>query len=343
MPEYHCQLCDYTTIKKSSYDNHLKSSKHKAKCSGNNDDDCSTISNHSTQYSSQSKIKEMEYEFKIKEMEYQLKIKELESQLQIQNLQIQNLNYQLLNSKQVQQVQQVQQITQSNPIQLSITEKRDKKESVLDMLNKRKSMTINYFMEQCLDDVDLNPSITLFRTKTNGDYIFPKYIGSKDYSKYIVVDVICKTLVNIPVNERPIYCSDVRRRQFYIKTENGWFKPTDDEINTIITKLFWKAYKIMSQAFKEISNYRLKNIQAIEKLYGINDDKAHENILCRAKELFPYKEEQELHFSKLKVKLSELTNNKVTNDKNYTIDEQDKSDENNTSDTDEYDAENDSM
>lgn len=333
MPEFYCQLCDYTTTRKSSYNNHLVSSKHKAKCSGDDDSDCSSVSNNSQ--STELKMKEME--LIIKEMEQQMKIKELESQLYIQQLQTQ-MQYQI-NNTQLLKIQQLE-TSQSNPIQLSITEKKDKKKCILDMLNNRNSMTIEHFQDQCLNDEELNPYIQSVQTN-DGVFIFPKYISVNDYSKYIPVDVICKTLRHIPIDERPIYCSDVRRRHFYIKTENGWLKPTDKETNTTIENLYWKAFKVIQGSFQKLLAQQSKYRKLIETLYKVNNtnDRAQTGINKIFLEMCITKDDRPSHFSKLKTKLSELTDND-----DYVIDKKDKiNNVESDTDVDEYDAENDSM
>lgn len=336
MPKFHCQPCNFSTCSTYNYNRHLSTSKHISKCNNSNVinniddtdntdeiDDFSSISHTSSNTDTSSlRIKELENQLKIKELEMQLKIKELENQMkmkEIENqLQIQNLQIKLMSNNNI-----------TNDV---ITEKstickiKESKETLLDTLNKKTNViTIEYFQEQCLTDIDINPYIQ--NIKYNNEIIvIPKYITLEDYSDYIPIDLICKTLEKIPQEKRPIYCSDVRRRHFYIKTKDGWIKPNETQINEIIEKLYWSAYSIIGKAFGQLKQIS-KNINIYEKIYHKNnlDDRAELNCHRILLTLYPQtKEEKKLHYAKLKVKLSEMTNDKDTG---YIIDKKNSSNE----------------
>jgi hypothetical protein len=309
MPEYICHLCDYKTTRKSSYNEHLKSSKHLSKCAENCiTEDCSSVSTiQSLEYSVDMKLKEMEnqmqMQLKIKEMEMQMKLKEMEMEMKFKEQQMQM------------QMMQLQMQLGTNVIESKKDKVKpvlEKKETTLDILNNRKNaMTIEYFQEHCLNDEDINPCIQSVSIKNN-DFLFPKYISYNDYSNYIPVDVICKTLQNIPVDERPIYCTDEKRKQFYIKTNNGWLKASDKELNTIIEELYWKGYRVINNAISNliIQNGKHKNTNIYQLVYQTSnyDDKAQVGVFRILKELYPEKKDRRTHYNKLKTKLSEMTN-----------------------------------
>jgi len=69
MPEYSCDCCNFSTTKKSTFNDHLTSKKH-INNSKNTDDIIET--NDTNKYLLQ--IKELENELKMKELQYQLKI-----------------------------------------------------------------------------------------------------------------------------------------------------------------------------------------------------------------------------------------------------------------------------
>jgi hypothetical protein len=315
MPEYSCEFCSFNTIKKSTFDDHLLSKKHL-----NNSKNFKSIENNEsnnhyilqiqeTQLKYESKIKDLETQLKNKEYEYESKIKDLENQLGMKELEIKNITLQLQ--------LQLQQNTKNN-MQLVITEptanKNEEqiiiKETTLEKLNKRtNAMTIKHFENNCLNDDDFNLFIQSVSFNNIDEIMLPKSIEPSDYSNYIVVDVICKTLNKIPVNERPIYCSDVRRRHFYIKTEDGWLKHNEEETNKILQDLFWTAYKVIHKTFSDLKTHKNFNY-ILKELYKKDntDNKAELLVQKITAILYPLSEERELHYSKLNVKLSEMTN-----------------------------------
>jgi hypothetical protein len=306
MPEYSCDCCNFSTTKKSTFNDHLTSKKH-INNSKNTDDIIET--NDTNKYLLQ--IKELENELKMKELQYQLKIQELENKLTMKELEIQNIKLQYQQPK----INIPQE--QTNNVQLIIKEQKDKiikKETTLEKLNKRtKAMTITDFQENYLNDDTFNPFITEINFKDE-PLILPKSINPNDYGDYIVVDFICKTLNNIPPEERPIYCSDDRRHHFYVKTNDGWlkYKQNKEVKHDILKILFWTGYKIIYRAFtmnlKEHPYYKW----LLDKFYKRDnyDDNDDLNIMRIIKEIYPKKDDQDLHYSKFYVKLSEMTNNK---------------------------------
>lgn len=323
MPEYICHLCNYKTTRKSSYNGHLKSSTHLSKCAENCIiEDCSSVSTiQSLEYSVDTKLKEMEnqmqMQLKIKEMEMQMKLKEMEMEMKFkeQQMQIQMMQMQMQLGTNVIE-------SKKDKVKPVLAIVKEKKETILDILNNRKNaITIEYFQEHCLNDENINPCIQNVSINNN-NFLFPTYISYNDYSNYISIDVICKTLQNIPADERPIYCTDEKRKQFYIKTNNGWLKASEKELNTIIEELYWKGYKVINTALSNllIQNGKHKKINIFQQVYQTSnyDDKALISVFRILKELYPEKNDRRTHFNKLKTKLSELS------DKDYEIDETDK-------------------
>jgi hypothetical protein len=319
MPEYSCDCCNFSTTKKSTFNDHLSSQKHL----NNSKKPTMPIKEVDSNNHYILQIKNLEIQLKNKEYEYESKIKDLENQLKIKELEMKNiiseftLKLQLSEMKLNEPKISIPQNTENN-IQLVITtptKEEDKivtKETTLDKLNKRtKAMTIEYFKNNCLNDETFNTFIQSVSFNNVDDFMLPKSIEPSDYSDYIVVDVVCKTLNNIPTKERPIYCSDVRRRHFYIKTEEGWIKHNEDTTNKILQDLFWSAYKVIFKAFADLKTHKNFNF-ILDKLYKKDnkDNKAELFVQKITSNLYPLKEERDNHYGKLNVKLSEMTNDK---------------------------------
>ena len=79
------------------------------------------------------------------------------------------------------------------------------------MKNVKNAMNLTDFVNQLhlsLDDLQY--------TKDNG------YIKG-------ITNIFVKNLVEMPINSRPIHCSDKKKLQFYVKDENKWEKDSKNE------------------------------------------------------------------------------------------------------------------
>lgn len=303
MPEFHCQACQFTTNRKSTYNDHLTSKKHLKRLSDDSISVLSNITDISTENTSISneltnKVHELEMRlseatlnFKTQEYEFKLQISELQNQLKMKDMELQFLK--------------TQTNIANNVVQSVPTVSNFKKVSILDKLNKRNAMTIEDFKPYLMNP-DYNPYIISIDGK-----LFPKSIYRDDYNQYIYCDAICKTLLKIPINERPIYCSDVRRRQFYIKTDNNVWIKDDSLIEKLLLDLTLVAFRSIYDSVARLLNDKNRDNYA-EKIYKVNS--ADHGAIRKLQSLFSIisldcPEAKAQQVNKLRIKLSETANN----------------------------------
>jgi len=257
---FRCSCCDYTTSRKSSYDKHLSTRKHKMivndskmiveKGQKEYDCICGKSYKHDSNYHRHKKsctyIEEKNTEEKTIGQNTEEKTigqnteekstdqnNELVIQLMQQNQNLQNLVVPLVKQMSTQQ-------QQSNDLQELVV-----KEIIPKIGNNNTSTNCNnnnnnkfnmniYLNEKCKDAIPLM------------DFIENLKITDKDYdttrTEGIVsglTDVFTKELRNLDVRQLPIHCSDLKRETFYIKNEDKWVK--DDSEQTILSKAIDKA------------------------------------------------------------------------------------------------------
>ena len=169
------------------------------------------------------------------------------------------------------------------------------------------AITLTQFLTEYLIDEAYNPTIQLVGIGPNeDDVLLPKEIP--DNSSYLNIQQICKTLNNIKPEIRPIYCSDERRRQLYINTDEGWIAPSnEDEIDRILIDFFKRSQPILFIPFNNLKQHK-KITQIGRKLYNMsngNDKLAGICIQIIGKNMI-MNDERDLHIKKLKVKLSQM-------------------------------------
>jgi hypothetical protein len=178
------------------------------------------------------------------------------------------------------------QLIPAEEIQIS---KIDKKETTMDLLKRERknAITIENFIDEFINNPNQNPNITTIHYK-NQEIKVLKSVKPSDYSNGIsfAVKQICKLIDQLPHNQRPIYCSDERRRKFYIFTNNGWIKSNDENsINQIIEQLIRASFKILQCCLYNITKFQPKNPFLCIGDYEEELEKKTERALTYKKEL----------------------------------------------------------
>lgn len=96
-----------------------------------------------------------------------------------------------------------------------------------------------------------------------------KSIDATDYKEGFssLLEMICNAINVIPKNDRPIFCTDKRRCNFLIKTENGWTKYDNGcELDTVLLSIIKHAAHALTGAVCNIING--VPATAFYKLYG---------------------------------------------------------------------------
>lgn len=220
----------------------------------------------------------------------------------------------------------------------SITnEKNIKKFDVNEYLNTKCKKAINFedlFTTKYILDTELNEKYVL----ANGEELYLKNIDKEmlPHSYKLFIDFFCTPFNEISHYKKPIFCSDVRRGVFYVKTENKWVKMNKFELsNKIFGPLFSRIFSLFANVF------RLKQ-EKFKKIYKrnyydweINNKNEIMISICSV--------EKEGFVHKIIPALSKLCDKKYYSYKSQTIDEaineeepQESEPEDYESDTDEY-------
>jgi hypothetical protein len=288
MPIHSCEICNFQTEKKSTYNDHLKSKKHVNKLNG----DCcssttsSSINDSVDNTSTASRIRELENQLKLKEMQIEKMMIELKHKDEIISI----LRQQPAPQNNIQLPQNNIQLPQNN-IQLpqnntqlviqEIPQAQTKKLSVMEYLNTKRTNAPT--IEQCykmMNNSKYNNYLQYIENKLDGkDYniLAPSKSRNSDYKQRGVdnaIEIISKFFNEIPANSRPFYCSDKRRNILYIKTNNGWIKQNDEnkqEFDEILLILVKEALGSVRKAVGSISIlFRNRSDSLFRNIYDIN-------------------------------------------------------------------------
>jgi hypothetical protein len=189
-----CDICDYRTTRKSSFNKHISSLKHKNRENNTGTFVCNTCNK--------------QYKFKSGLDNHQKNTKcLLVTNIEEQSKQIQSLCALLEKS-----------VAQNN-------ETINKLASTTNITNNIEKMTINVFLNEHCKDA-MNFGVFVENIKYTLDDLY--YTRDNGYEQGIS-NVFVKNLTDMPACERPIYCSDKKRLQFYVKDEDVWSKDADNE------------------------------------------------------------------------------------------------------------------
>lgn len=207
---YFCQHCNYRTERKSNWLKHIKTEKHlkhygktpvktplaKSKTSyscdtcGKQYKYLSGLSRHKSMCGSGSSLQDKEY------------IKNQQEQIQ----------------------------TLQNLLEKSIENNKSTLNNIIPKIgntttNISNQMTINLFLnEECKNAMNLTDFVNQLQLSLDD----LQYTKDNGYIKGIA-NIFVKNLDEMPINSRPIHCSDKKKLQFYVKDENKWEKDNKNE------------------------------------------------------------------------------------------------------------------
>tara|TARA_Y100000768_G_scaffold361112_1_gene318894 strand:- start:573 stop:1382 length:810 start_codon:yes stop_codon:yes gene_type:complete len=248
-----CELCNYKTNRKSSFNKHINSLKHKNRENSIGLFVCETCNK--------------QYKYKSGLDNHQKNGKCLmAANLEEQSKQIQTLCALLEKS-----------VAQN-------TETINKLSTTTNITNNIEKMTINVFLnEHCKDAMNFGMFVDNIKYTLEDLY----YTRDNGYERGIS-NVFVKNLTEIPACERPIYCSDKKRLQFYVKDEDVWSKDADNEkINRGIDDITRKqicAIKTWEDAHpgwndnSELTDEYLRIVKTITSMDNVSQDQIHKHI-----------------------------------------------------------------
>jgi hypothetical protein len=224
---YHCHDCDYITSRKSSYDKHILTAKHKRKTFGykklqklqcNNCNNCNKLyKTHGGLWKHKQKCTKNET----------ISINKQESQEQ--DTFTPNMFMEMMK--------------QNNELTKQIIELSSKPTTTNNTTNNN-SFNLQFFLnETCKDALNIT------------DFINQLQVGTKDLEEtgrlgYAagISKIFINGLKQLSVNQRPVHCSDAKRETIYIKDGDQWEKDNDEKVK-------------LTNAIRDIAHKNIEQIQ----------------------------------------------------------------------------------
>jgi len=239
--KYNCKICDYYCSKKSNYEKHILTLKHKntdkrltytdaknaenATVSNTFFCDCGKVYKHRQSLFNHKKI--CSNQEKIKEEDNQLNEKELIMTLLQQNNQLQNQIIELCKDKS---------ITNINNTGAHIN-------------SHNKTFNLNVFLnETCKDAMNITDFVDSLKLQLSD----LESVGKLGYVEGIS-NIIVRNLKELDVHKRPVHCSDSKREVMYIKDEDKWEKENEEKkkLRKVIKKIADKNSRLLPEFKKK--------------------------------------------------------------------------------------------
>jgi hypothetical protein len=234
---YYCEFCDYTTSKKSNYEEHLLTRKHKKSMVGND------ISSNSSQSKQNSDIKyfcsKCNKKYKDNSGLWKHKKKcNMSSMINEEDY------HEELSDKELMMM-----IVKQNTELINVIKNGTHNTINSNNNSHNKTFNLHFFLnETCKDAINISDFVNSIKPQL-ADL---ENTGRVGYVQGIS-NIILNNLNNLHNHERPLHCSDHKREVIYIKDNNEWIKENEDK-------------PILTKAIKIIANENIKNINEWKKL-----------------------------------------------------------------------------
>ena len=214
MVEYICKKCNFSTNKKTNYNRHLKTQKHLGdKIIKNFSCGCGKKYKSRSGLWRHNKICNGTMEIK----KIKLEIEELKNNYTFVANQLLESNK--TNTELIKEVKHLKKGSKNQIVKQNITNNN------VQNIQNIQNVSINVFLnEHCQNAMSLTDFVKQLQV-TIEDL---KYTGQTNYVEGIS-NILIKNLNKMDKLERPIHCSDVKRKVLYIKNEEGWEKDKQHE------------------------------------------------------------------------------------------------------------------
>ena len=246
-PKFYCESCDYKTCKKSSYDTHILSAKHKK----------STFSNQNQPKFCQILLSKFTCENCNKEYKDKSGLWRHKQKCNIP----QNSN----KSPEISQELILTIIKQNSELQHTIIEQNN---TIIEMSKNiqttnshnnnntnshNKTFNLQFFLnETCKDAMNITDFVDSIKLQLT-DLI---KVGELGYVEGLS-NIITKNLNALDVTQRPVHCTDKKREVLYVKDENKWEKEDEDKnkIRKVIKRVMIKNQRLLPEYKEKYPDY----------------------------------------------------------------------------------------
>jgi len=253
--KFYCKICDYDTSRRSSYNKHLLTSKHK-KLTKTTTECCTKSENIQIHIC---KICNKSYKSRVGLWKHNKKCIDKNTNLVSDSESDSDTDSDPNSepsSKEMIKMMKMQMI-ENQEIRNLIIELL-KKETINNQINNinntisncnNKSFNLNFFLnEQCKDALNINEFVDSIKMNLSDLEEFA-HLGYADG----VSNIFVKGINALDVNKRPIHCSDTKREVLYIKNNDEWIKETDDKplVKDAIKRVAFKNIRQINEWVKE--------------------------------------------------------------------------------------------
>ena len=248
--KFSCDICDYNTCKKSSYENHIMSKKHK-----NNilttDDNENKPKICSKKYSCENC--EKGFNDRAGLWRHKKKCLDKNSDNEEKDITMKDLVLMLF-----QQNNKVQDAIIEMSKQISSTNNTTNNTNNTITNSNNKAFNLNFFLnETCKNAMNITDFVDSIKLQLS-DLIS---VGEVGYVEGIS-NIIVKNLSALDVTERPVHCTDKKRETFYIKDQDKWEKDENDKkIRKLIKNVAYKNQKLFPKFKENYPDYNNSNSQ----------------------------------------------------------------------------------
>lgn len=240
-----CEKCDYNTSRKSQYDRHLLTSKHKKETMSPFSDDIwgqhqNFICNCGKEYKHRQGLWRHEKTCELKKSPKSSTDDNSHPDIQaLTNLVLEVVKQ---NNELANKIVDICKTGQTNMVNSNNV-----------ISNNTNTFNLNVFLnEKCKDAMN----ITDFVDSIQLDLADLETVGKLGYVEGIS-NIIVKNLKALDITERPIHCADKKREVIYIKDEDKWEKEDDDKkkLKKVIKKIAYKNEKLLPQYKQKYPDY----------------------------------------------------------------------------------------
>ena len=268
--KFSCLKCDYNTSRKSSFDKHLQTLKHKFECNGSKMivKSCEKVAKMSEIYKcSCGKMYKYESGYYRHKKLCNTKTEELTDKELILTL--------------------VKQNTKLMEQNLEFVKNGTHNTSNSHNNSNNKTFNLQFFLnETCKDAMNITDFVDSIKLQLTD----LENVGKIGYVNGIS-DIIIKNLKELDITQRPVHCTDKKREVLYVKDENKWEKEDEEKknIRLVIKRIADKNVKLIPQ-FKEKHPDCLKSHSKYTEQYnkiiiesmggpGNNDEEKEDKII----------------------------------------------------------------
>jgi hypothetical protein len=246
-PKFYCEKCDYGTSKKSSYDDHLMSAKHKKSMIGNEN-----LPKFCSKYICDICCKEYKDNSGLWRHKKKCKMEEHVQKNFYNENECENDDFSKTNElKEMKEFMKylMKENTEMKSMMVKVIENgtHNTTNNNIHTNSHNKSFNLNFFLnETCKDAMNIMDFVESIQLQLSD----LERVGELGYVEGIS-NIIVQNLKDLDVTQRPVHCTDKKRETIYVKDENKWEKDDENKkMHKMVRKVADKNVRMLSK-FKE--------------------------------------------------------------------------------------------